>query len=215
MWAQGKITGIRVVTLGLMLSGCEASKNDVGVTAVESQAVGQPAHDKHKNKPKHCKVVDAWEPNPTVEEATLMIWEEVATEEEVGSDYVRSYDIPAYLCAGEEDWYYFETANLGYQDPYMLLFVELGGGDHCQAACGNPAVEPGPKYALIGEIYRADTMDLLESQESYDGEIFLGGQGEFNHDLVIRVYSPNAHAKYAYTFSVLVHEGSYGDDCEC
>lgn len=130
-------------------------------------------------------------------------------------DFVFSPDVPAYLCRGEEDWYYFETENLEFDDPHLLMFAEINDANRCAAACGNPAVKPGPKYAMTVEVYRADTMQLLDSGTSDDGEVLLGGPGDYLHDLLIRVYSPTPKARYPYVLWILLADGPTGDDCEC
>jgi hypothetical protein len=126
---------------------------------------------------------------------------------------VLSRGFVAVLGPGEENWHYVETEKHSFEDPCMLLFAEMSDASRSRAAGIDPAVNSGPACSMIVEVYRADTMELLDSESSDSGEVVLGGSGDFLHDLLIRVTSPMAHTAYSYALRVLVLGGPYVDEC--
>jgi hypothetical protein len=200
-----KLVGLQVVTLGLSLTGCEVGLEDEpseGERGLEADQANEPQE-------KHCKVIDAWEPNPDAEQATAMAWDHVDPELE----FVSGGGF-AYLCAGEEDWYSFETESLDFEQPFVTVTALVEGADFC--ACQGQTFKDAAKRAITVELYRADTMALLFSSTDVDATIGFQLSGDqFSHDLLIRVFSPTPNAKYSYELSVSYNDGSPGDDCEC
>jgi hypothetical protein len=149
-----------------------------------------------------------------MEGSAFMNQAQAARVQEFEDDFVLSRSFAAHLGPGVEDWHLVETENLSFNDPCLLVFAEIGDGSRSWAACGDPAVNSGPTGSMIVEVYRADTMTLLDSECSDSGEVVLGGgDGDFLHDLLIRVYSPTARAKRPYSLRVLVLGGPYADEC--
>lgn len=210
-----KFIDVRVVTLGLVLTGCEmGGEDDLDESVRAGESVDVEADvESEKNKPddESCKLNDVWEPNPSAEQATPIAWEDPDP-----SDGAVGIGISAYLCAGEDDWYRFDTDSIDYENPWLTVLALIEGAGPCGGNCGDPVIKEGPKHAMTIELYRADTMQLISSGTGDMGvigfELRLDLEGT---DLLIHVFSPTHNAKYSYDLFVSYADGPPGDTCEC
>lgn len=157
-----------------------------------------------------CPLNDLWEPNDDADGPTRVTWDSV----DEWSAYHEVAD--AYLCPGEDDWYRFDVAGLGYTTHYLYVRALVKEAGLCGAACDEPVLPPGPEHTMTIEVYRGDTREPLTAQTADDGVLALGGFGdEYAGVLLIRVYSPEATAGYPYRLGVNVRNYEGEDECEC
>ncbi|KYG02390.1 hypothetical protein BE21_05285 [Sorangium cellulosum] len=118
------------------------------------------------------------------------------------------------LCSGDEDWYLIDTS-LGYEEFYWKLRVLAAGSELCGAGCEQYTPPPGPENTVIVEVYSAATMELIGSEQSDHGRVWLDGEGlDSANDLLLRIYGPpEATYPYDITFIAKSYEGE--DECEC
>ncbi|WP_437996044.1 hypothetical protein WMF26_33320 [Sorangium sp. So ce185] len=118
------------------------------------------------------------------------------------------------LCSGDEDWYLIDTS-LGYEELYWKLRVLAAGAELCGAGCEQYTPPPGPENTVIVEVYSAATMELIGSEQSEHGRVWLDGEGlDSANDLLLRIYGPpEAAYPYDITFIAKSYEGE--DECEC
>lgn len=183
----------------------------LGLLPVPAQVLLQEPDDaveKDKDKPS-CSQNDEWEFNDAPEEAAnLPLFLDAI---------VAGTSIDAYLCAGEDDWYLIKSSLLPFEVQRMIVHGILEGSSLCGEVCGFPSLKPGPKHTLVIEIYDAKLLELINYAESDEGRISMdGGDAQaFQNDIMIRVYSPTAKAKYEYALEVSLQSYGGEDECEC
>ncbi|WP_437485399.1 hypothetical protein WME75_00770 [Sorangium sp. So ce1014] len=118
------------------------------------------------------------------------------------------------LCQGDEDWYLLDTS-LGFEEVYWKLRVLAAGAELCGAACEQYTPPSRPENTVFVEVYSAATMNLIGSEQSEYGRVWLDGEGlDSADDLLLRIYGPpEASYRYDITFIAKSYEGE--DECEC
>ncbi|WP_437647452.1 hypothetical protein [Sorangium sp. So ce362] len=118
------------------------------------------------------------------------------------------------LCQGDEDWYLLDTS-LGFEEVYWKLRVLAAGAELCGASCEQYTPPSRPENTLFVEVYSAATMNLIGSEQSDHGRVWLDGEGlDSADDLLLRIYGPpEASYPYDITFIAKSYEGE--DECEC
>jgi hypothetical protein len=153
---------------------------------------------------------DVWEPNPDAERASEVEWESA----DAWTAWRALDDL--HLCAGDEDWYAFDVARLGYTVHAVYIRALVAGAGLCGADCGETVIPAGPRHAMTLEVHRGDASGLLMSQTADDGVLVLDGWGDdFAGGLRIRVFSPTASASYPYRLTVNIRKYEGEDECEC
>lgn len=158
-----------------------------------------------------CELNDGWEVNESAEQASEVAW----TASDAWSSY-RTLD-DGYLCAGEDDWYRFETDSLGYAEHYFYIRALIKDAGLCGASCGDPVIPQGPEHAMTIDVHRADTLELIGTSSSDTGVLWFNGPGgdAFAHDVLLHVYSTTPDAEYPYRLSVSIRNYDGEDECEC
>ncbi|WAS97851.1 hypothetical protein [Nannocystis punicea] len=157
-----------------------------------------------------CPLNDAWEPNDDPDDPTDVAW--------TGVDQWSAYHevSDAYLCPGEDDWYRFDVAHLGYSVHYLHVRALVKDAGLCGAACGEPVIAAGPENEMTVEVYRADTRELLIAQTADGGVLAFDGYGDdYAGTLLIRVHSDTPDAQYPYRLLVDMRNYEGEDECEC
>lgn len=193
---------LRHVVISSALAACDLASrdgDDPGTSAAAS-TTGAAA----------CPLNDAWEPNDDPDDPTDVAWSRV-------SEWSAYHEVAdAYLCPGEDDWYRFDVADLGYAVHYLYVRALVKDAGLCGAACGEPVLAPGPGNAMAIEVYRADTHEPLTAQTADGGVLALGGYGDdYAGTLLVRVHSDTATAEYPYRLSVELRNYEGEDECEC
>lgn len=156
-----------------------------------------------------CAGNDSWEPNDVPEGATMIAWDSV-------SEYAAYFDIDAFLCPGESDWYRAAVDPLDYR--FYGLFVDgfVEGSSWCGQGCGDPSLPDAPENTMGVEVYDAQTLQLLNEQVVENGRINIGGAGPaYANDLLIRVHGPSPTVSYDYRLVVEIRGYDGEDECEC
>ena len=106
------------------------------------------------------------------------------------------WETTAYLCAGEDDWYAFDSDSLGYEIYMVDVSALVKDAGYCGEICEQTVIPPGPQHAMTIDVHRADTMEILVTTSEEDGVLKLSGSGEvYSHDLLIHIYSPTPDAR--------------------
>jgi hypothetical protein len=193
---------MEAVVLAAALAGCPSGldelDDDIGQGDDDDQAI------------EDCQLADRWEPNPSADQPSIVPWHSV-------DGWVAHSDIDdAGLCAGEDDWYYYDVDGLGYVEHYLYVRALIENAGLCGLDCGQPVLSAGPQYAMTVEVYRAHDMQLLTSGTQDDGVLAINGPGgePYAHDLLVRVFSETV-AEYSYRLSVEIRNYDGEDECEC
>ena len=156
-----------------------------------------------------CVGNDNWEPNDLPESATSIAWGSV-------SQYAAYFDIDAFLCQGESDWYYASVEPLDYRFYGLFIDAFVEGASWCGKGCGDPSLPDAPENTMGVDVYDAQTLQLLTEQVVENGRINIGGAGpEYAKDLLIRVHGPSPVASYPYRLVVEIRGYDGEDECEC
>ena len=49
----------------------------------------------------------------------------------------------SYLCAGEDDWYVFDTDGIGFGEYWFYIRALIKDAGLCGEGCGDPVIRPG------------------------------------------------------------------------